>query len=60
MWHAYSTNYALPNDTKVDDFVTLTLMLKITFFGLVATVGTHLVTFRENTEINYDTAYVKI
>ena len=33
IWHAYSTNDALSNDTKVNDFVTLTLifMLKITF-----------------------------
>ena len=33
IWHAYSTNDALSNDTKVNDIVTvtLTLMLKIAF-----------------------------
>ena len=34
-WHAYSTNDALSNDTKVNDLVTLnsTFALKIAFFG---------------------------
>ena len=29
IWHAYSTNEALSNDTKVNDLVTLTLTLKL-------------------------------
>ena len=41
MWHVYSTNDALSNDTKVNDLVTLTLTLKlkIAFSDFVATRG---------------------
>ena len=37
IWHAYSTNDALSNDTKVNDIVTLTstLKLKIAFWTLL-------------------------
>ena len=41
IWHAYSTNDARSNDTKVNDLVTLTLTLKlkIAFFNFVAAGG---------------------
>ena len=32
IWHAYSTNDAPSYDTKVNDLVTLTFMLEITFY----------------------------
>ena len=37
IWHAYSTNDALSNDTKVNNLVTL--KLKIAFFNFVAARG---------------------
>ena len=41
MWHAHSTNDALSNDTKVNDFVTFTfdLRAKNSFFQNVAAGG---------------------
>ena len=41
IWHAYSTNDAFSNDTKVNDLVTLTLTfkLKIAFSDSVAAGG---------------------
>ena len=43
IWHAYSTNDALSNDTKVNDLVTLTLTLtfalKRAFLDFVAAGG---------------------
>ena len=41
MWHAYSNNDTLANDTKVNDLVTLTLtfVLKIAFFRHCCRLG---------------------
>ena len=41
IWHAYSNNDSLSNDTKVNDLVTLTLtfVLKIAFSDYVAAGG---------------------
>ena len=43
IWHAYSTNDALSNDTMFNNLVTLTLtlVLKIAFLDLAGTRGTH-------------------
>ena len=39
IWHVYSANETLSNDTKVNELVTLTFILRIANLGFVAAGG---------------------
>ena len=39
IWHTYSTNNAISNDTKVDDLVTLSITFELQIHDFTATRG---------------------